>query len=314
MTLERSGDSNGQVMLGVVTVTYNSQAVLGDFVRSLLAQTHTSFRLYALDNASSDGSADALEQLGQPRFTIVRNEHNVGFAAATNQGIQMALRDGCTHVLMLNNDTAFPADLFEKLLEAARHHRIVAPKIFLHDKPHVLWFAGGRIARWRGYGLVHIGLDEVDERQYDMAHEIEAASGCCMLIETSVFSRVGLLDSRYFAYCEDVDFCLRAHRAGIAIWYAPEAHLFHKVSSLSGGSGSPLVARLATRNRVYYVKKNFGELTLASFLVAYSLYLAGRFLVGRDSWERLRLRMKAVGEGLRLHGDGSSTSTHRATQ
>ena len=92
--------------IGVVTVTYNSGAVIRDFVESLLKQTHRDFLLYVIDNASTDDTVALFADYPAPRIVVVRNPSNVGVAEGNNLGIRAALRDGCTSVLLINNDTS----------------------------------------------------------------------------------------------------------------------------------------------------------------------------------------------------------------
>ncbi len=105
-------------MLGIVTVTYNSARVLQDFLGVAGTAGVRSFRVYAIDNASADGSAAILEVAARQdaRIVLVRNTDNVGVAEANNQGIVLATQDGCSHVLLLNNDTVFAATLFRDLM------------------------------------------------------------------------------------------------------------------------------------------------------------------------------------------------------
>lgn len=295
------GGENLPGRIGVVTVTYNSAPVLQAFMLALRSQTGVSFRVYVIDNASGDSSAELAEALGAGLdLVVIRNRQNVGFAAATNQGIERALHEGCSHVLVLNNDTVFEPRLLVKLLAAARGHAIVVPKMYYEGRDRILWFAGGRVSPWRGFSLVHIGQGERDLGQYDAARQIEAATGCCMLVAAAVFRKIGMLDPSYFAYYEDLDFSVRAGRAGFDIWYAPEAHLHHKVSALTGGESSDFSARMGARNKVYYVRKNFGRLACVSATAAYFAYLLLRLVTRKDSAGRFHLRVRALLEGVRM--------------
>lgn len=290
--------------LAVVTVTFNSVKVIDEFLLSAARQSLPDFKLYVIDNASTDGTVERLEVASRAdgRIVVVANAENLGFAEGSNQGIRLALEDGRTHVLLLNNDTTFPAELFATLMHAAvtNAQSVVVPKIYYHGDPKRLWFAGGRLVPSRGYTGQHLGDGELDNGQFDVERNIEFSSGCCMLVAVSVFRTVGLLDPRYFVYHEDVDFCLRLARAGVPIWYAPHAYLYHKVSSLTGGVSSPFSARMGARNRAYYLKKNFGPFTFAYFSSVYLAYLLMRWVSGRDSWDSFRLKAKAFAEGLRL--------------
>lgn len=288
--------------VGVVTVTYNSARVLDDFLRASLAQTLTDFRIYVIDNASADDTVRRLRAETDPRLVVIENADNLGVAEGNNQGIRLALEDGCSHVLLLNNDTDFPPGLFAEMLELAQHgaHPVVIPKIYFHDPAQRIWCAGGRFVAARGYTGVHFGEGELDQGQFDRDRAIEYSPTCCMLIEASVFARVGMMDPKYFVYYDDTDFCLRLQRAGIGIWYAHRPHLYHKVASLTGGGVSPFGARMGARNRVYYLRKHFGAMRTAWYLCAFVCYVFMRRIIGKDSGHIFRIKLKAMAEGLRL--------------
>ena len=94
----------------MVTVTYNSESVLGEFLDSLAAQTHQKFILYVVDNASKDQTLEITQRRTDLSVIIIANAENLGVAEGNNQGILAAVEDGCECVLFLNNDTVFPAD------------------------------------------------------------------------------------------------------------------------------------------------------------------------------------------------------------
>ncbi len=289
--------------IGVVTVTYNSAAVLPDFISSIASQDGVDFTIYVIDNASSDESADILASIGDARFQLIRNDANVGVAAANNQGIKLALAEGCSHVLLLNNDTAFGPGFFRGMLHecAAGGHAIVVPKIHYFHEPQKIWCAGGGLYGLRGYSTWHRGEGEIDRGQFDTAEITAYASTCCMLIRSDVFSVVGLMDERYFVYYDDTDFVLRCRRVGIGIWYFPSATMRHNVSALTGGRKSDFTLRMMTRNKIYFMRKHMPGVTFVLYTAVYTLYLIARWLFGRESWNGLLLRLRAVTEGSRLH-------------
>jgi hypothetical protein len=244
-------------LVGIVTVTYNSESVIHDFLQSVISQSHSAFLLYVVDNASVDRTLSLLLDYRDPRFRIIRNTENVGIAEGNNIGIRAALRDGCSSVLLLNNDTVFEADLLSKLLGGLQDLDcdMIVPKILYFAPPDKLWCAGGTFSRWRGCSR-HLGFNKKDDGKYDEPKTISFGPACCMLLRSDVFSRVGFMDPKYFVYFDDTDFCLRAYRAGAKLMYLPAARLYHKVSSLIGYR-SEIALRFVTRNHVYYVMKNF---------------------------------------------------------
>ncbi len=290
---------NGRI--GVVTVTYNSASVLEGFLCSLKAQTYRDFITYAIDNASTDVTLEMLRAFQTPWLRVIANISNLGVAAGNNQGISAALDDGCEYVLLINNDTEFPADLLEGLEASLRRHGtgMVVPKIYFHNEPNRIWCAGGRFS-FSSAIVRHTGEGETDSRQYERARSITYAPTCCMLIHKSVFERVGLMDEKYFVYFDDTDFCLRVVRSGIVFYYEPSVHLTHKVSSLTGGANSPFSVRFGTRNKTYFIGKHFGARLLWLALLAHEAGWLFRALTGRESWETYRIRQTSVRDGLRM--------------
>ncbi|MEY2599168.1 MAG: hypothetical protein RLZZ142_1427, partial [Verrucomicrobiota bacterium] len=288
--------------LGVVSVTYNGAAFLRPFLRDCWKQTHPDFLLYLIDNQSQDETLPLLRAETDPRLRLVESPTNLGFAEGSNVGIRRARAEGCTHILLLNNDVEFPEDLFqtqaEELLRLGA--AMIAPKIYYFDSPHLLWSAGGRFGRLWGWTSIHRGEGQPDLGQYERTEPIENAPGCCLLIEASLFDRIGMLDPRYFVYFEDTDFCLRALRAREKFYYTPKTHLFHKVSSSTGGEDSPFSLRMYSRNKAYYLLKHFpcaGWLWILAYL-AYILLLA---LQGkRGGWPHARIRLAQCWKGIRF--------------
>ena len=81
--------------IGIVTVTYNSTAVLSPFLECIWKQSHQNFVLYIIDNASTDSTLQILEKKQDSRLKIIKNKSNFGVAKANNQGIKKAIEDGC---------------------------------------------------------------------------------------------------------------------------------------------------------------------------------------------------------------------------
>jgi len=289
-----------QNLIGVVTVTFNSASVIHDFINSLLKQTHTGFVAYIVDNASSDETLQWLAEYHDARVVVVRNPTNVGVAEGNNIGIRAALRDACASVLLINNDTKFAPDLLSELDEGLGKYQsdMVVPKIFYFDEPDRIWCAGGYFARIRG-SAGHFGEDRKDEGQFDRSRLVHYAPTCCMLIKREVFEKIGLMDANYFVYFDDADFCYRAYKAGIKLFYVSSARLFHKVASLTGIE-SDFSIRYGVRNRVYYVLKNLPEWHVLFLLPALQIYVIAKFMFVKRGLKTFWVAEKAFWEGFSL--------------
>lgn len=247
-------------LVGIVTVLYNSDQVLQDFFSSLAAQEGLRFKLYVIDNGSTDSGTRLSESLAR-QYDIdavcVFNNANVGVAGGNNQGIALALADNCSHVLLANNDTQFPPETIQLLVATlAKDRELVAtPKIMYHSQPYLLWYGGGHINPW-AMRTPHYGYQKVDRGQTDDTRHVGYAPTCFMLLDVAVFQRVGRMDENYFVYYDDSDFVWRMRQHGIRIRYVAESVVFHKVSTSTGGERSPFSIYYTNRNRIYFIRKN----------------------------------------------------------
>ena len=284
-------------LIGVVTVTFNSAPVICGFMDSLLQQTHAGFILYVIDNASADETLKRLAEYQDCRMMIVSNPTNVGVAEVNNIGIRAALKDGCSSVLLINNDTVFDSDLLSKLDTGLEQYNcgMVAPKILFYDDPERIWCAGAYFSRMRASAR-HFGAGRKDDGQFDRPRVVDYSPTCCLLIRRQVFDVVGLMDANYFVYFDDTDFCYRAHRAGIKLFYVPSARLLHKVSSLTG-SESDFTIRYCIRNHVYYLLKNFPRWQLLFYLPAFQIHIFAKFMIRLWNRRAFWLAERAFREG-----------------
>lgn len=283
-------------MIGLVTVTYNSETVLPDFLRSVRRQD-TRCVVYAVDNASSDKSIELLVQVASDDLRVLPQVANGGIAVGNNVGIKMALHDGCDWILLINNDTTFDAALVGKLVATAEEEDalIVVPSIRYHDNPSVVWFEAATYDRWRG--SIPVALPPATP---DRVRRIECANTCCALIHRSVFELVGLMDENYFVYWDDTDFFLRCYRAGVAMVLDPRLTILHKVSSLTGGGESEFSQRQRIKNRVYFVRKHSSRAIrwIGLPLTAWNALRLG--FRSPNPRHRLDVLLKAFIEGLRM--------------
>lgn len=285
-------------MISIVTVTYNSAKVIEDFIASLSAQNFTDFEVLFIDNASSDDTVEIINRHPDPRFTIVANHQNLGFTAGCNQGIQHALDHGRSSVLLINNDTTFLPDLLEHLVLGLSKAPVSVPKMLYYSPANRIWTAGGRFLRYNGFRSAHTGLDEIDHGQYDTPANISFAPMCCMLIKTEVFESIGLLDEAIFAYCEDTDFCIRLGKANLAIRYIPDAVIYHKVSSLTGGTQSDFYVKNAAFGKAYVLTKHGTHLERWFWSNIYQVFYAINWLRGRLTANQWQLARREHARGL----------------
>ncbi len=284
--------------IGLVTVLFKSDEVLAGFFQSVSKQTHKDYILYLVDNSVNDQSnqviADCLATYPVTDYRHIKNTDNVGVAKGNNIGIEAALKDGCTHILILNNDieieqhTAFASQL--QLIE--KGEKIIVPKIYYPDR--TIWMAGGEMVKWRALGT-HYGYNKADNEQYNVPKYITYAPTCYMLVDASVFDKVGLMDEKYFAYYDDTDFVFRARASGYQLYYDPSVSIIHKVSHSSGGDSSFYIY-YSNRNKLYFIRKNFSGV-LKYFAIGYTFFTRIFYWL-RFSKEQRKKLIQALKDGM----------------
>ncbi len=248
--------------LAVILVNYNGKKYNTACIDSILASTGIEApKIIVVDNASQDDSMCRLEEQyrGREQLELIRLDDNYGFSYANNVGMRRALKWGADHVLLLNNDTEIKPDMLLRLQECAQRHldSMIVPKIYYSDDRKRIWSAGGAVSSVVRK-VRHIGINEIDEGQYDEERKIGFATGCCLWIPAEVLKRAGMLDERFFLYYEDTEYSFRLHKLGIAIYYCPDAVMYHKVGASSKGADSALCAYYIARNWLLCNRQHLG--------------------------------------------------------
>ena len=262
-----------------VILAYNQYALTRSCLVSVLALDPPADHVLVVDNASADGTADRVRR-EFPEVPVLALPENRYFAGGVNEGLRRALEGGAGSVLLLNNDLALERGALGALraaLEADPARAAVSPKVYYFEPPDVIWFAGGIVTR--GFGLVrHRGVNVKDEKLRDAPRAVDYVSGAVALLRCDALVTVGLLDPSYVMYVEDVDWCVRARKAGLALWYEPAARAWHHVSAASGGGLTPLKAYFRLRSGALFLSRHSARWERPLSWLAYGAWTASLLL------------------------------------
>ncbi|MBX9244238.1 glycosyltransferase family 2 protein [Actinotalea ferrariae] len=272
----------GAVQVEVVIVSYGSMHLVRRCLESLRlhAAREVRLRIHVVDNASPDGTADAVEH-EFPEVSLWRRPSNDGFAVATNTALRHVT---APFVLVLNPDTEIPAGTLAHLLDTMAAHpdagvvgcRLVrldgsldhAAKRSIPDPVQALTYLAGRRATHAHYLAPSVGHDELGE--------VEAVNGALMLIRTAALSDVGLLDERYWMYGEDLDWCVRFAAHGYRILYDGRVSALHVKGATSDRRRSTkLIWHFHRSMAIFYASHKAGRSRLLDAAVYVGIY--GRF-------------------------------------
>ncbi len=205
--------------VAAILVNYESGEDLSAALWSLIRLDRTPDILIVVDNASRDDSLHQAEQQISS-LIVIRNNENVGFAKAVNQGFRKACDHGATHIWLFNPDARAHPETLSRLLDMSRCEpkALFSPMIF--DAIGRVWFSGGRLRWWRMRALHKQRLEFYGENQ-------DFLTGCALFIPKTALDVVGEFDERFFLYYEDVDYSVRAKKAGFQLRVVPDAVVDH---------------------------------------------------------------------------------------
>lgn len=243
--------------LSIVIVNWNTRDYLLGALSSLYgAPPPFPFEVIVVDNASTDGSAEAVRR-EFPQARLVVNTENAGYARGNNQGF--AASTG-RYVLLLNPDVVLPPGGLERavaLLEARPEARVGALGVKLVNpdgtvQRSVRGFPRPAAVLWEALGLGRLfprsrvfGAYRMGWFAYDREAEVDQPMGTFLLIPRQALDEVGLLDERFPIFFNEVDWCYRARRQGWRILFTPEVAVTH----YGGSSTKQVSARMAWESR-----------------------------------------------------------------
>lgn len=263
--------------IGVVILNWNGADDTCRCLTSLKKSEYPEFRTIVIDNGSRKGQVSKIKEEHDDFIDLlIENGENMGYAAGNNIGIRRALEDfGCSHILILNNDTLVEEDTISQLVRGATEENagIVGPKIMSSDEQSKISSAGGKLYPKIGEHRMR-GDGEIDEGQYNEPEAVDFVSGGCVLVSRDVFEAIGLIPTYYFLQWEDIDFCTQARKSGFKVLYWPKAVVYHEMNASFERESKvyPMIAR-GYRNRIWYFKKYTNRYAKIVLSIAIPLYI-----------------------------------------
>lgn len=284
-----------QARIAIITITYNSQDFIQDYLNSILTTiTQSHYQLVIVDNASTDNTSQIIKSFVEQhqlskQVNLVELESNIGFGKGCNAGAEYARKLEPSHLWFLNPDTQIYDNtgdiLLQHLIQNSNAH--FAGSI-LSDKQGKL-----RPGSFRFPGLINTALSQIKlgfiDRlfsKYTTAEPIQKSpyradwlTGASFMVIADSFYTLEGFDPYYFLYFEEVDLFFRAHKYGFTAWTCPKSNVFH-ISGASTGMNNhkKAIARRPSYwfdSRQYFYRKNYG--VVYSLIVDFSLVMCHLF-------------------------------------
>lgn len=252
------------VKLSILIVSWNTADLLRACLRSVYEYSPAAtFEVWVVDNASHDGSAEMVRR-EFPQVKLVAKDVNGGFAAGNNEALPLCAGE---YVLLLNPDTVVKPNALQALVDfldetpdaGAAGSMLLNPDGSLQPSAfpsptlrRELWRLF-HLDRIRPYGIYHM-------QQWDTAvpREVDVLQGASLLIRRDILNQIGLFDTTYFMYSEEVDLCRRLQLAGWRLYWVPASRVVHYGGQSTRQIAEQMFIQLY-RGKLLYFRKHYGR-------------------------------------------------------
>ncbi|MBN2020384.1 MAG: glycosyltransferase family 2 protein [Sedimentisphaerales bacterium] len=284
--------------VSIIIVNWNTRPILRDCLRSVFEQTSgLEYEVIVVDNASTDGSVKMVKS-EFPQAIVIANSDNRGFAAGNNQAIAIAKG---RYVLLLNSDTIVLSNAVSKAVVFADAHpnaaavgcRILNPDGSLQRScfmfPTLLNMILSSTYLYKLFPRSRFfGRESMTWWDYDTVRAVDVIKGCFMLVRRQAIEQAGVMDQRFFMYCEETEWCFRLKKAGWQIFYTPDAEIIH-IHGASTERADGVMYLQQRGSRLLFMRKHGGfpayvaaRILTALFFLARVPYWLGKAIVCRS--------------------------------
>ncbi len=270
--------------LSINIVSWNTKELLDKCLESIFQNLPGfEFEVLVVDNASNDGSGEMVTQR-YPQVRLTVNPANIGFADANNQAIRENTGE---YSMLLNPDTeVYPGalDTLIRFMDLRPEAGAAGPLLLNPDQSlQTSCYPEPTLPRefWRLFHLDRIsayGIYDMTEWNPAEIHPVEVIQGACLVIRKIALDQVGLLDSDYFMYTEEVDLCHRLAKANWALYWVPQAAVIHYGGQSTKQIAADMFLQLY-RSKIQYFRKNHGRLAGITYKLILLASALGRVVI-----------------------------------
>jgi GT2 family glycosyltransferase len=253
--------------LSIIVVNWNTHDLLAICLQSIYETIHNlAFEVIVIDNASCDRSPEMVEQR-YPHVRLIRNQENVGFARANNQGILISTG---RYILLLNSDTKMINESIKEMIsfmDSNHHVGAVGPELLNPDGS--IQYYSKRLPNLVNQAAVMFHFpgykrSVIREFRNPHPHEVERVKGACLMIRRSIVNEIGLLNENSFLFSEEDDWSIKLNRKGWKIYYIPAVKVIHfgsaSIKQISGEAAFHLY-----KSKTQFFREHHGYLNAAIF-------------------------------------------------
>ncbi len=233
-------------------------------IEQLLAIGINVSNILVTDNASPNNSVDRIKN-AFPDIEIICSQKNNGFAAGHKIAADIAIARNFDFIWILNSDLHIQPNTLQNLLQAYQRHGMAvygSVSVSEHDNDRIDFGGAYEVADGKIISDYNIykGKSITEKATVFTERQVAAVEGHSMLIPIELIKKYGFMDTRFFMYGEETEYCIRIMNAGIPSIIVPDSLVIHNGEGSFGTSGkhNPVVAYYRARNYRLIAKKHFG--------------------------------------------------------
>lgn len=219
--------------IGIVICNYNKKNDALACIRSILESKFQDYDIYVVDNASTDGSAEAIRNAYGEQVTLLVNQENLGGSGGFNTGLRAAFQKGYPYLMCVDNDALLDENAVGNLLAFLQEHPetgIAAAKIYHREAPDYVQQFGQKID-FENFCTDVTYFNAYEDGSMPEYVYTDAVAACALMIRRSVIEKIGFMPEENFLYWDDTEWCYLCNRAGWKVASVGNAMALHAMGA-----------------------------------------------------------------------------------
>ena len=274
--------------IGIVICNYNKKEYILNCIQSVLKADGDNYDIYVVDNASTDGSAEAIKEKYGQQVILIENEENIGGAGGFDTGLEIVLKKDYKYYMLMDNDILVDKEAITALyhfMESNEHQNVgmVGSKVYFMDDPERIWGYGGTID-FQEYIQKDNYKNMKDSAEIPEISYCDYVAACSLMVRAEAVKKVGIMPRENFIYWDDMEWGYRFNQAGYKVCVYGKSKIWHKAGGRN--AGNTFIHYYMWRNRIRFFlkvlkpeqKSDFADTVLNEmFRMIYSVNLKGEY-------------------------------------
>ncbi len=217
--------------VAIIICNYNKRDYILQCIKSVMDLSFQNYALYIVDNASTDGSTQAIEEVYGEKVNLIRNQENLGGSGGFNTGIRAVLNKGYKYIYLLDNDVILDRQALTELynyMEEQKDVGVVGSLLYSMDNPEEIQEMGAEID-WDNFYIKPKYKGNLENEAIPLALECDYVPACSMLVRSEAIKKAGLMDEGNFIYWDDIEWGYRIKQHGYRVVAYAKSKVWHKM-------------------------------------------------------------------------------------